>query len=304
MLAIVVDSSSALTRQEARQLGAEFVPMTYTADATVRDEGFMGENGDFSTLLEEGRVSGTAGVSVDRFVPVFRSLTGRGDDVLCITLSSKLSGTCRHAREAADVVRSELRRAAGATSREANSAARARTEGLPRIAVLDSLSGIGGIEYLARHARGLADAGLPFDEVLARLEELRSRQGICFSVPTTDALRASGRMAMVPLSVNTLLNRFPVLTMEDGAIAHVGTARGVAALAREMVARVPADAEPDLIITHFGVRGAATAELLRAVKAAFPQAKVRVKEGGPVLSSILGAGAVSLTWGVPEPGRG
>lgn len=298
MLSIVVDSSSALTRQEARRLKAELVPMTYVADGAVRDEGFMGENGDFGTLLEEGRISGTVGVPAERFAPVFRTLAQQGSDVLCITISSKLSGTYRHALEAADTVRSELHRAVGATSSEANSAARARIEGLPRIAVLDSLSGIAGIEYLARHARELADAGLPFDEVLVRLEGLRSRQGICFSVPSPDALRASGRMAMVPLSVNTLLNRFPVLTMSDGAIAHLGTARGVAALAREMVARVPAEAEPDLIITHFGPRGAATAELLRAAKEGFPNAKIRVKEGGPVLSYILGAGAMSITWGV------
>ncbi len=300
MLALVVDSTSALTREEARQLGAALVPMTYLVDGVSRDEGFMGENGDCAELLAEGRIGGTVGVPADRFAPVFRELTACGDDVLCITLSAKLSSTCLHAREAADQVRSELRRQAGATSREANSAARARTKGLPRIAVLDSQSGIGGVENLARHARELADEGLGFDEVLGRLEELRNRQGLCFSVPSTDALRASGRMAMVPLSVNTLLNRYPVLTMKGGAINHVGTARGVAALAREMVACIPDDAEPDFVITHFGARGAATVELLRAVKQAFPQAKVRIKEGGPVLSYILGSGAVSITWDVEE----
>lgn len=300
MLALVVDSSSALTREEARQLSAEFVPMTYQVDGAVRDEGFLGENAGYAELLAEGRISGTAGVPTERFVPVFRELTARGDDVLCITISAKLSSTCLHAREAADLVRSELRRQAGATSREANSAARARTAGLPRIAVLDSQSGIGGVENLARHARALADSGLGFDEILGRLERLRELQGLCFSVPSTDALRASGRLAMVPLSVNTLLNRYPILTMEGGAINHVGTARGTAALAREMVACVPANAAPDFIITHFGDRGAATAELLRAVKSAFPQATIRVKDGGPVLSSILGPGAVSLIWGVDE----
>ena len=287
MLALVVDSSSALTRGEARQLGATFVPMTYLVDGVSRDEGFMGENGDCAELLAEERIGGTAGVPA-----------ARGDDVLCITLSAKLSSTCLHAREAADQVRSELRRQAGATSREANSAARERTKGLPRIAVLDSQSGIGGVENLARHARRLADKGLGFDEMLSRLEDLRNRQGLCFSVPSTDALRVSGRMAMVPLSVSTMLNRYPVLTMKGGAISHVGTARGVAAVAREMVACIPDDATPDFVITHFGTRGTGTVELLRAVKQAFPQAKVRVKEGGPVLSYILGSGAVSITWDV------
>jgi fatty acid-binding protein DegV len=38
-------------------------------------------------------------------------------------------------------------------------------------------------------------------------------------------------------------------------------------------------------------------QLLHAAKDALPGAAIRVKEGGPVLSSILGAGAVSISWG-------
>lgn len=296
MLALVVDSSACLTRDEARQLGAEMVPMTYVVDGTPRAESFMGENGDFGALLAEGRVGGTEGVRTEAFEPVFRKLTDRGDDVLCIVISAKLSGTYRHACEAADAVRSQLRRKAGATSREANSAAAARTAGLPRIAVLDSQSGVGGTEFLVRAARRLADGGAGFDEVLAALEAQRGSQGICFSVPSTEALRTSGRLAMVPLSVNTLLNRFPVLTMANGAISHVGTARGSQSLAREMAAQVPADAT-DVVITHFGARGATTVELLHAAKERLPQAQIRVKEGGPVLSYILGSGATSIAWG-------
>ncbi len=296
MLALVVDSSACLTRDEARQLGVELVPMTYVVDGASRPETFMGENGDFDALLDAGRVGGTEGVRAEAFAPVFRRLASAGNDVLCIAISAKLSGTYRHACEAADAVRSELRREAGATSREANSAAAARTAGLPRIAVLDSQSGVGGTEFLVRAARRLADGGAGFDEVLAALEAQRGEQGICFSVPSTEALRASGRLAMVPLSVNTLLNRFPVLTMRNGAISHVGTVRGTQALAREMAAQVSADAS-DVVITHFGARGPATVELLRAAKEHLPQAQIRVKEGGPVLSYILGSGATSIAWG-------
>ncbi len=301
MLALVVDSSADLTREEARRLGCEVVPMSYTLDGAARPEGFMGENGDVAAELEEGRVGGTEGVRPEAFAAAFRALAGRGDDVLCITISSKLSGTHRHACAAADTVRSKLRRAAGATSREANSAAAARTAGLPRIAVLDSCSGISGMEFLVRAARRLADGGADFDAVYAALERRRDAQGLCFSVPDTDALRASGRMAMVPLSVNTLLNRFPVLTMDGGSIRHVGTVRGTSALAREMASRVPEDAD-EAVITHFGARGQAAGELLRTLKETRPALQVRVKEGGPVLSYILGAGAVSLAWAPADAG--
>jgi DegV family protein with EDD domain len=298
MLALVTDSSAALTREEARRLGVEVVPMTYTlAGGEVRPEAFMGENGPVGELVEGGSVTATAGVAAEAFAPVFRRLAETGSDVLCITISSKLSSTYRHACDAADQVRSELRRAAGATSREAQSAAAARTSGLPRLAVFDSQGGVGGMELLARHARALAEQGLGFDELLAALEGVRARSGICFSVASTDGLRSSGRMALVPLSVGTLLNRFPVLTVTNGAIAHQETAHGTAALARAMVAQVPERDADDLVIMHYGSRGNTTGQLLRAAKEAFPGAAIRVKEGGPVLSSILGPGAVSISWG-------
>lgn len=301
MLALVADSSAALTREEARQLAVEVVPMSYTLDGERREETFMGENGDYDAALRSGRVTGTEGVRTAQFAPVFQRLVEAGSDVLCVTISGKLSTTYRHACEAADAVRSELRRKAGATSREANSAARKRSENLPRIVVLDSLSGASAVEFLLREARSLDAAGKGFDEILDALEAKRSEQGICFSVTSTDALRDSGRLAMVPQSVSTLLNRFPVLTMEQGAVKHAGTARGSQALAREMVGHVPAGYEGDVVLSHYGARGTLMVELLRAAKEALPQANIRVKDGGPVLSYILGPGAVSIAWG---PARG
>ncbi len=290
MLALVVDSSCAITRDEARRLGCEMIPMTYTADGRVCEETFMGENGDVAALLAAGRITGTEGVSAASFAAVFRRLSARGDDVVCITISSRLSSTYRHACEAADIVRGELGR----------NTDRSPIDGLPRIAVIDSQTGVGGTEFIVRHARRLADEGCSFDELICGLEAYRSRQGTCFSVPDTDSLRASGRLAMVPMSVSTVLNRFPILTMCDGAVAHVGTARGNAALARAMVERVPAETH-HVVITHYGSRGPATAELLRAAKAALPDAQIRVKEGGPILSYVLGPGAVSITWDEDEP---
>ncbi len=297
MLAIVVDSSACLTRAEAARIGATMVPMTYKLDGALKQETFMGENGDFAATLDEERITEGAGTSTETFLAAFKQLAEEGSDILCITTSDKFSSCYRNACKAADQVRGTIRRAAGATSREANSAAAAGAAKLPRISVLDSQSTICGVESLASLARKLDEQGLSYDQIVARLEQARGDQGIAFSVPSTAALRRTGRIAMIPLSVGKLLNRYPVLTVREGAVKHVDTARGIQALARQMAACVPDDAPRDITLTYFGRQGAGCVELLHAVKSRFPLVNVRVKQGGPVLSSILGAGAISLAWG-------
>lgn len=284
MLSIVVDSTAMLTRAEAQSLGATLVSNTYDVDGSPVVETFMDENGDYDTPLREGRLTESHAATAAAFRAAFEPPVTAGSDVLCITLSSRLAGVYRNACKAADSLRPSLE------------------EGGPRIAVLDSLSGFSNIEYLARRARELSEAGRSFEEVLDNLMVMREQQSICFSVLTTEKLRAAGRLSMLPQSVNAMLNRLPVLTMREGAIACIAMARGVDVAAQEMVSQVPADAN-DLVLAHYGARGPLVVELLKATRAAFPRARVRVKDGGPVLSSNLDLGAASIAWG-PVPSDG
>lgn len=280
MLAIVVDSTCALTRAEAARLGVTVVSSTYEVDGAPREETFLDENGDYAALLAAGRLTGTHAPGAPAFRAAFERLAGTGEDILCVTISSRLAGAYRNACKAADEAYAALKDLPGS----------------PRVAVLDSLSGFSNTEYLVTRARRLADEGRTLDEIAADLVEARTRQGICFSVPSTEPLRNAGRLSMLPQSVTTMLNRFPVLTMRDGAISCVDTVRGTHALAQAMVDQVPADAN-DLLLAHYGARGPLVVELLRATKERFPRARVRVKDAGPVLSCNLGEGAASVAWG-------
>lgn len=281
-----------LTRAEAASLDVTLVSNAYVLDGQDRPESFMDDNDDYDAALRAGRITDTHAASVEAFHAAFEPLVAAGRNVLCVTLSSRLGGTYRNACRAADQVQA---------GRDASGAVGAGTRGCPaacapgHIAVLDSLSGFSSIEYLVRRARRLEGAGADFDAIVDDLVAARERQGICFSVLTTEPLRAAGRLSMLPQSLTALLNRIPVLTMRDGAIACAAVARGTDVAAREMVAQVPAGAR-DLTLAHYGARGPLVVELLKAAKAAFPQARIRVKDGGPVLSCNLGVGAASISW--------
>lgn len=271
MLALVSDSTCALTRDEARELGVTVVPMAYVTDFERHEEGLVGEMGDYAALLSGSAHVTTEAVRASTFERVFRELLAAGDDVLCVTISSRLSGTLRSAEEAAAAV------------------------GSPRVAVVDSWATAGALEFCLRRARALADEGRSLPEVAAELERQRGGTRIVFSVPDMGALSRSGRLGAIRRAVATKLNRYPVMALSEGGIVKLADGRGARGMAAAMAAQAPADAR-ELIVTHFGPRGVEAREVLLAARSRFPEARVRVKDGGPVLAEHLGLGAVGLSW--------
>lgn len=271
MLALVTDSTCGLTRGEARELGVDVIPMTYATDFERHEEGFVGENDDYAKLLSASRHVSTEAVRSSVFERVFRSHLDAGDEVLCITISSRLSGTFRSAEEAAAAI------------------------GSPRVAVLDSWLTAGALEFLVRRARALADEGRGLGRIVEELSERRAGTRIVFSVPDMGALSRSGRLGAIRRAVATKLNRYPVMALQEGGIAKLADGRGARGMAAAMVKCAP-EGSTELLVSHFGPRGVEAREVFLAARERFPQAHVRVKDGGPVLTEHLGLGAVGLSW--------
>lgn len=271
MLALVTDSTCGLTRNEAAELGVDVVSMGYVSDLGHREELFVGENGDYAAALGSGRGVSTEAVRPSAFERVFRRHLDAGDEVLCITISSRLSGALRSAEQAAEAV------------------------GDARVVVLDSWLTAGALEFMVRRARALSNAGRTLAEIVDALRELRAAERIVFSVPDMGALARSGRLGAIRRAVATKLNRYPVMTLREGAIVKLGDGRGARGMAEAMVARVP-EGTGELLLSHFGPRGVEAREVLLAVRSRLPHAHIRVKDGGPVLACHLGVGAVGLSW--------
>ena len=97
MLALVTDSTCGLTRNEAAELGVDVLPMGYAAAGIRHAEGFVGENGDYASALSAGGLVTTEAVRPSAFERAFRRHLDAGDDVLCITISSRRASPARTA---------------------------------------------------------------------------------------------------------------------------------------------------------------------------------------------------------------
>lgn len=269
MIAIVTDSSSYLTQAEAAALGVVMVPMSYSAAGSSYQENFVDQNGHFEQLFDSAEETlRTSQATLNSFTTAFDSLRAKGYEVLCLTISSRLSGTY------------------------GNAVLAARDLGGKNIAVVDTLTTAAGLYLCIREARRLIDQGLSLAEVAQHITDLRSRVHLVFSVDDIGPLRRSGRLGGIKLSISTILNIRPMLKCQDGAIIATGITRGRHEQQRQLLRAVPRDVT-DVVVEQFKAEsqiGVLAKELRDAGKS------VEMRTIGPVLSIHLGKGCLGVAW--------
>lgn len=269
MISIITDSTAYLTRREAQELGVTVLPTMYYSPEKAYEESFVGENGPFEELLERGNLK-TSHTNASLFCSAFEEELKKGNEVLCITLSSRLSGTYSSACLAANQLSS------------------------PSIAVIDSLTTAGGLFILARYARRLIDEGKPLLEAARELEGMREHVSITFSVDDMAPLRRSGRLGIVRQSVGTILNLRPILLCKNGSVYSQGMARGTGEQIEEIIKTIPKDAEE--IFIHYINNHSSAIRLYDKLKEKMYSARISHRKLGPVLGVHLGPGVIGAAW--------
>lgn len=271
MIAIVTDSTACLTKKTAQELNIRVVPMSYTISGRTYLETYSDRNIEFDRIPshKEGIVS-TSQAPVSSFISAFKELVGKGYNVICIVISSKLSGTCSTAQAAA------------------------REFGSDKIIVIDSLSTAGGLSLLVTQACLLANKGYKFNEIALEIEKLKYKTGIAFSVESMDALRKSGRLGKVRPTVGAILNIRPILMVEKGGVVPVGLAKGKKERIEKLVSRVPKDA--GRIVVHYLSEVTDMEPLYFAIKQRFPDAELSISRLCPSLGVHLGRSVIGVSW--------
>ena len=104
MIAIVTDSSVGYSTAEIADRGiVSVVPLNYNVGGNNFEEKASDKNGAFMPAIESAPCK-TAQPALASFIQTFSSLVAKGCDVICIVLSSSLSGTYSSAKFAAGQV--------------------------------------------------------------------------------------------------------------------------------------------------------------------------------------------------------
>lgn len=220
----------------------------------------------------------TAQCNPQRFVDALEPIVKEGKDVLCVTLSSGISGTYSSACVAAEQLR----------------------EAYPerKIRVIDSMGASLGEGLLVLHACDCRDAGKSLDETAAELMDMRKRMCQVFTVDDLRFLRKGGRISGAVAFVGTLLDFKPLLKgNEEGKIVMCGKTRGkkraIAAMEEKYESLVVNAQEQRIGIAYAGhYEDAQTLETL--LKKNKPPREILTVCYEPVTGVHVGPGALAL----------
>jgi DegV family protein with EDD domain len=273
MIQIIADTTSALPRKVTQQLGIPVLPQIIIfGNESYRDDTELDTAAFLKKLRASSALPKTAAPSPAMYDPVYRGILARGDSIVVLCPSQDVSGTFRAATVAAQ-----------------------EFPGAP-IQVVDTriIAGMLGATVLL--ADRWAKRGMPAEEMLARLEDLREHQRTYFVVDTLEYLHKGGRIGTAKALVGEMLQVKPILQVADG---HVGpfeqqrTKKRALARLRELIEQeCPAEAGSHLCLMHADALDTAT-ELANEFRQKLGLKDVPVYEIPPAIVVHAGPGVVA-----------
>lgn len=270
MITIVTDSTAYLTHEEAERMGVVIVPMSYSfGGGPSISEGCIEEDCCAEMqVAQQIDQAHTSQAPISMFLSTFSRIRRAGSDVLCITMSSRLSGTY------------------------SNAVLAARELGNKRIEVVDSLTTCGGLYLLICEAHRMIKNGDKLASIAKKLDKLRHHVHLAFSVDDMAPLRRSGRLGNVKMSISTVLNIKPILEVRDGAVVSIGIARGQIDRANKLCAYCR-EAKGRIIVDSFLGEEPASGLMLRLAQ---DERELERRRTGPVLGVHLGKGCIGVAY--------
>lgn len=197
---IITDSASDITNQTRKDVTV--LPMTITFGDTAYQDGVNLSHQEFyERLIENGELPTTSQIPPYDFETAIRKALSEGNDVIVITMSSKLSGTYQ-------------------------SACIAASESDGKVYVVDSENVTVGERALVEYALRLKDQGMDAPSIVEKLEAEKKNIHLIALLDTLEYLKKGGRVSKAVAFAGGILSIKPVVAIVEGEVAILGKARG------------------------------------------------------------------------------
>ena len=210
---IVCDSCTDLTEEDLKKGCYTLVPLTLLVDGEeiIDDETF-----DQADFLAKVAASKEAVKSACPAPESYMEAYSKADDIYVVTLSAELSGSYNSAVLGKNLYEEE--------------------NGTKNIHVVNSRGAATTQVLIARKLNEYASQGMPFEEVVDKIEEYTTSLRTYFVLETLEVLRKNGRLARLSATIAGALNIKPVMIgTRDGVIQKAAQARGMKKALAKMV---------------------------------------------------------------------
>ena len=281
-VAVVTDSLACLPRGLAEQHRITVIPLRFFLQGKAyRDWVDITPTEAYKLFLKDPDSFETSAPSPEDCLNGFRTARNIAAEILCITVSVKLSMTINVARIAAGQVMAEIPGT--------------------RIELMDSYTSTAATGLIALAAARAAAEGKELPDVVRVAEQIRDKVAIVALLDTIKHVYRSGRIPKVASQIGSLLKVKPVLSINkksDGLVHFFGIERshqnGIRRLIKIM--RDDVGAGPVRVAVMHAYAPEEAQKLKDIVQAEFQCLEIWITEFSPLMGYAIGTGAVGMAY--------
>ena len=199
---IITDSASDISQELAKELNITVLPLKVRFGEEEFLDGVTLSNRQFyERLIETDEIPKTSQITPFEYRNHFEKAVKAGEQVICFTLSSGVSGSFQSACVAAQEFEGD-------------------------VFVVDTQQFCISEAIIVERAVQMRDKGMSASEIYAAIEEEKKDAHVLAIFNTLEYLKLGGRISAAAAFAGGLLSLKPVLTIEDGVVKILGKARG------------------------------------------------------------------------------
>jgi DegV family protein with EDD domain len=166
-----------------------FGERSYLQGVELDNEGF------YKLVDETKRIPKTSQPTPHQFVEFYRRVAEKGDTILSIHITARLSGTYASAISAAEELKDEF-----------------------NVIPVDSACGSLGIGLICREVRKLERAGKNIEEIVQYVEKIKNQIRVILTLDTLEYAKMSGRVKTLQAALASVLNVKPIAVLRNGEL--------------------------------------------------------------------------------------
>jgi DegV family protein with EDD domain len=248
-------------------LRVQFGERTYIQGLDISTENF------YELVKEHKMIPKTSLPSPGQIMDFYRGIANRGDEVLSVHLGSKFSGTFATVQLAAKELIGEI-----------------------QVYPFDSGAGSAAQAMMCREARLLDQADASINDILKKLEIIRERLRVVFTLDTLDFARMNGRVNAMQSVISSAFRIKPIVILRDGLLQMADRVRTRQRAIEQIIdyARSQVGASPvDIAVVHAADPQMAQ-WLMEKVRQVFNCHELIATELSIPVAANLGPGAVGI----------
>ena len=273
MVKIVTDSLSDITSDVAQGLGITVVPLTVLFGHETFLDRVTITTDEFYRRLINGTVWPTTTQPTPKaFADVYDKLAAETDEILVVTVSSKLSVTYQSATGGKSLMTKRC-----------------------RVEVIDSQTVAMGLGLIVLAAAKKAQAGVKLNELFDFVSKSLSRSHLIIYFDTLKYLAKGGRIGKAQGLLGAMLMVKPILTVKDGEIAPLTRVRSLA-VGMDYIYRAVAGLSPvEALAVEHTTNPADAERMAERLSSIIPKEHINRSTVSPVIGVYAGPGAFAVT---------